>query len=142
MAAKIRGVKTIIGVDRKQSRFNLARELGATHVIDTSQMSSLATDLATAIKNIIPSGTNANFDTTGAVAIIDAGVKILDHKGQMILIGVVNGTLGVELGPMLGVRFPSRAQVGSADSLQAGTIIRGSVEGNTKPSKVGLCKFN
>jgi Zn-dependent alcohol dehydrogenase len=109
MAAKVRGVKTIIGVDRKQSRLDLARQLGATHIVDTSRMSSLTMDLTTAIKEIVPAGTNANFDTTGAVPIIDAGVKTLHHKGQMVLIGVVDGTLAVELGPMLAVSFLSRA---------------------------------
>ena len=36
MAAKMRGCKNIVGVDRVQSRLDLAKELGATHVIDTS----------------------------------------------------------------------------------------------------------
>ncbi|KAF1847645.1 NAD(P)-binding protein [Cucurbitaria berberidis CBS 394.84] len=121
MAAKIRGAKTIIGVDRVQSRLDLAREIGATHVIDTSNLPSLAADLNTAIREIVPLGTNANFDTTGVVPIIDGGLQSLHSKGQMILIGIVNGkSMDLDLGLLLNY----------------GSAIRGCLEGNAKPSKV------
>jgi Zn-dependent alcohol dehydrogenase len=102
-AAKIRGAKTIIAVDRIESRLNLARELGATHVIDTSNCPSLTVDLAKAIRDIVPQGTNASFDMTGVIPIIDAGVQSLHPKGQMILIGIVDGKMSVDMGSMLAV---------------------------------------
>ncbi|KAH5617463.1 hypothetical protein HBI23_256370 [Parastagonospora nodorum] len=119
MAAKIRGAKTIIGVDRVQSRLALARELGATAIIDTSSLSSIAVDLQNAIREIVPQGTNTNFDTTGVIPIIDAGVKSLHPKGQMVLIGIVDGHMDIDLGKIMA----------------AGTAIRGCIEGNAKPSK-------
>jgi Zn-dependent alcohol dehydrogenase len=103
-AAKIRGAKTIIGVDRVKYRLDLARELGATHTIDTSNLPSLTVDLAKAIRDIVPEGTIANFDTTGVIPIIDAGIKSLRSRGQMVLIGIVNGQMNVDLGTMLSVR--------------------------------------
>lgn len=103
MAAHVRGAKVIIGVDRVKSRLDLARELGATHVIDTSNLPSLTADLAKAIRDIVPAGTNANFDTTGVFPIIDAGIQSLQAKGQMILIGIVAGSMNVDLGAMLNV---------------------------------------
>jgi Zn-dependent alcohol dehydrogenase len=92
-------------VARSESSLELARELGATHVIDTAKFTSLAVDLAKAIKEIAPGGTNANFDTTGVISIIDAGVHSLRPKGQMILIGMVDGQMSLELGPIMTVRI-------------------------------------
>ncbi|KAH7381430.1 hypothetical protein DE146DRAFT_670584 [Phaeosphaeria sp. MPI-PUGE-AT-0046c] len=119
MAAKMRGARTIIGVDRVQSRLDLARELGATHCIDTSSFDSLTVDLVRAIRDVVPSGTNASFDTTGMKAIIDAGIQCLHQKGQMVLIGIVDGSISVDLGALL----------------TSGTAIRGCIEGNAKPSQ-------
>ena len=88
-------------MDRVKSRLDLARELGATHVINTSNLPSLTVDLAKAIREIATKGTNANIDTTGVIPIIDAGVQSLHSRGQMILIGIVNGQMNVDLGPMM-----------------------------------------
>lgn len=91
-------------MDRVQSRLDLAKELGATHLIDTSSLPSLTSDLTAAIREIVPLGTNATFDTTGVIPLIDAGVQTLHPKGQMILIGMVTGSLNVDLGMLLNVR--------------------------------------
>jgi Zn-dependent alcohol dehydrogenase len=74
-------------------------------VIDTSNLPSLTTDLVKALKDIAPHGTNANFDTTGVIPIIDAGVQSLQPKGQMVLIGIVDGKMNIDLGPMLAVGY-------------------------------------
>jgi Zn-dependent alcohol dehydrogenase len=99
----MRWAKIIIGVDRVKSRLDLALEPGANHVTDTSNLPSLTVDLTKAIREIVPLGANTNFDTTGVVPIIDAGVQALHSKGQMILIGVVDGKMGIDLGAMLAV---------------------------------------
>jgi Zn-dependent alcohol dehydrogenase len=90
-----------------ESRLTLARELGATDVIDTSNLPSLTVDLVKAIKDIAPHGTNANFDTTGVIPIIDAGVQSLQPKGQMVLIGIVDGKMNIDLGSILAARVSS-----------------------------------
>lgn len=91
-------------MDRVQSRLDLARELGATHVIDTTNLPSLTADLAAKIREIVPRGTNATFDTTGVVPIIDAGVRALRQKGQVVLIGIVTGqNLDLDLSSLLNV---------------------------------------
>lgn len=103
-AASVRGAHTIIGVDRVQSRLDLVKELGATHVIDTSKFQDVGTELPAAIKKIAPKGANAVFDTTGVVPLIAAAVPALQAKGQIILIGIVNGkTMDLDLGPLLNV---------------------------------------
>jgi len=103
MAAKIRGAKTIIAVDRVQSRLELARELGATHAIDTSKFALLTNDLIAAIREISPGGTNVTLDTTGVKPIIDAGAQALQTKGQLVLIGIVQGTMNIDVGLLMAV---------------------------------------
>ena len=95
-------------MDKVQSRLNLARDLGATHIIDTSSFPLLTNDLTTAIRAIVPLGTNANFDTTGVIPLIEVGVQTLHPKGQMILIGTVNGSMKLDLGMLLSVRFAQK----------------------------------
>jgi threonine dehydrogenase-like Zn-dependent dehydrogenase len=102
-------------VDRVESRLALARELGATNVIDTSSLPSLTVDLAKAIREIVPQGTNFNFDTTGVVPIIDAGVQTLRPKGQMVLIGIVDGSMDIDLGKIMSVRPAKVSFDGYAD---------------------------
>lgn len=104
MAAKVRGAKTIIGVDRVKSRLDLALEVGATDVIDTTNLPSLSVDLAAKIKEIDPLGSNYSIDTTGVVPIIEAGVAALQPRGEVILIGIVLGKkLDLDLGALMGV---------------------------------------
>ncbi|KAH6629375.1 hypothetical protein C7974DRAFT_413179 [Boeremia exigua] len=120
MAASVRSAHTIIGVDIVQSRLNLAKEMGATHVIDSSSFKDIATDLPAAIREIAPKGANAIFDTTGVVPLISAAIPALHTKGQIVLIGIVTGkTMELDLGTILG----------------AGVAIRGCIEGDAKPSK-------
>lgn len=125
----------IIGVDKVQSRLDLAKELGATHVINTSKFSSLTEDLVQAVREIAPSGSNASFDTTGITPIIDAGVQSLHLKGQMVLIGVVNGNLNVDIGKMLTVSVIVHTSCTILMD-QSGTAIRGCIEGSVKPTQV------
>ncbi|KAI8938585.1 hypothetical protein NX059_004463 [Plenodomus lindquistii] len=119
MAAKLRNAKSIIGVDRVQSRLDLARELGATHVINTANLPSLTNDLVAALKEISPGGMNANFDTTGVKPIIDAGCQALRPKGQMVLIGIVEGAMNVDVGSLM----------------TFGHQLRGCIEGHAQPDK-------
>lgn len=93
MAAKIQGCRAIIAVDRVKSRLNIAKELGATHVFDTTGMGikkeSYASDLAEELKKIAPDGKiNFAFDTTGVLPLINAQIKALSKRGKLIQIGI------------------------------------------------------
>ncbi|KAF2425753.1 NAD(P)-binding protein [Tothia fuscella] len=84
MATKICGCKTIIGIDRVQSRLDLAKELGATHVINTSDVP----DLVKAVQDLTEGyGTSITMDTTGLLALIKAGLEFTRIKGQYIQVG-------------------------------------------------------
>ena len=83
MAAKLRGCAAIILVEPMASRRSIGAELGATHVIDPNDG-----DLATAIRTIVPEGVDFAFDTTGNVAVIEAGMASLGSHGAIGLVGV------------------------------------------------------
>lgn len=99
-----------------QSRLDLVKEIGATHVIDTTKFKDIVTDLPTAIRKIAPKGANAILDTTGVVSLIAAAVPALHTKGQIILIGIVAGkTLDLDLNALLNVSCHTQNLVGYAD---------------------------
>ncbi|WNM33110.1 NAD(P)-dependent alcohol dehydrogenase [Streptomyces sp. Li-HN-5-11] len=100
MAAALTPATTIIAVDRVAERLALARELGATHTVDTGQ-----TDLGEAI-SVITGGGGADgvVETTGNAGVLRAGVDALAARGTLVVVGAppfgtevaldVNGLLG------------------------------------------------
>lgn len=87
MGAKIAGCKTIIGIDRVQSRLTLAKELGCTHVLDGSNLPE-GKDLVTAVKELTSNlGPSITVDTTGAPPLIKAGVEFTRNRGKYIQVG-------------------------------------------------------
>ncbi|MFW2851805.1 NAD(P)-dependent alcohol dehydrogenase [Sphingomonas sp. TX0543] len=99
MAAKIRGCAPIVLVEPVAARRELARELGATHVIDPG-----AGDLVAAIRAIMPDGVDFAFDTTGVVSVIEAGLAVLGSHGALGLVGVpkdMNAAITVNIGALM-----------------------------------------
>jgi Zn-dependent alcohol dehydrogenase len=75
----------------------LAKELGATHVVNTSN-SKL--DLAQEIKSLTNGiGASIVIDTTGNMTLIGNGMDFTANRGQMVILGVppVDASLGVHL---------------------------------------------
>lgn len=117
MAAKIRGARVIVGVDRVKERLEVAKSIGATHAIDTSGFKDLTEELVAKVKEIVPGGTNVSLDTTGVIPIVKAAVQSLHPGGQAVLIGVMQGSLDVDLGDLLSVSVsPSIYRFKGADS--------------------------
>lgn len=86
MAAKIAGCKEIIAVDRVSSRLKIARELGATQVVDTSESGvSLADEARKLVNN---QRISYAIETTGNVSVIKDAVQALGHRGKLIQIGI------------------------------------------------------
>ncbi|QIW94544.1 hypothetical protein AMS68_000062 [Peltaster fructicola] len=86
MGAKVQGCKKVIGVDRVESRLQLARELGAMHVIDGSKLGDKS--LADAIKEAADGeGPTVTIETTGAPPLIKAAIEASRNKGKVIQVG-------------------------------------------------------
>jgi Zn-dependent alcohol dehydrogenase len=114
MGAKVAGAKTIIGIDRVLSRLDLAKELGATHVISTDgiPMDQLETKVPELVKAVTPGNLGATIvlDTTGLPALIRAGLEFTRSRGQYIQVGTANpqdAKLEIEIFPFMvsGKRF-------------------------------------
>ncbi|KAF7193581.1 Aryl-alcohol dehydrogenase [Pseudocercospora fuligena] len=87
MGAKIQGCRTIIGIDKVESRMKLAKELGCTHVIDGSKLDEGKT-LGDVVKEIADGvGPTITVDTTGAPVLMDAGMKFTRNRGKYIQVG-------------------------------------------------------
>jgi aryl-alcohol dehydrogenase len=114
LAAVIAGCQTIIGVDLLAARLELARELGATHVIDAS-----STDAVEEIKRVSGYGVDFSLDTTGSPAVLRSAVDCLAPLGVAGLIGGSPGGTEVSLD--------------MTDILVGGRTLRGVVEGDSVP---------
>jgi len=87
MGAKISECRTIIGIDRVQKRLDLAKELGATHVIDGSKLDEGKT-LSDMVKEIADGvGPTITIDTTGAPILMESGMQFTRNRGKYIQIG-------------------------------------------------------
>jgi Zn-dependent alcohol dehydrogenase len=118
MAAKICGCKTIIGIDRVESRLKLAKEMGATHVINTTD----TPDLLTAVRDLTDGlGTSITMDTTGLLSLIKTGVEFTRIRGQYVQIGTT---------PM-----DAKLEIEVFKFMVSGKRFIGAVEGDVTPSE-------
>ncbi|WP_329309922.1 NAD(P)-dependent alcohol dehydrogenase [Streptomyces sp. NBC_01262] len=83
MAARLTPATRIIAVDRVPERLALARELGATHTVDTT-----GADLAEAVADITGgAGANGVVETTGNTGVLAAAVGTLAARGTAVIVG-------------------------------------------------------
>lgn len=74
----------LIAVDLHDSRLELAKQMGATHLINSGK-----TDARKAILDIVgPAGIDVFIDNTGQPAIIEMGYQIAKPQGRVTLVGV------------------------------------------------------
>jgi aryl-alcohol dehydrogenase len=77
MAAKIAGCRETIAVDLLESRLQLARELGATHGINSQRENAVDR-----IREITGGGVDFAFDNTGVAEVIQEAFTSLKQRGQ------------------------------------------------------------
>jgi aryl-alcohol dehydrogenase len=116
LGAVVSGCAVVIAIDRVKTKLHLAQSLGATHVIDTSEVS----DIAAAIRQIIPRGVDYIVDSAGVPALITASLSALARLG----------TLGLVAVPPSADR---RLEVPWFSMLLQGQIVQGFTEGNSVP---------
>ncbi len=110
MAARVAGATTIIAVDLHPSRLELARSLGATHVVDGK-----AGDVVAQVQ-AVSGPIDYAFDTTGVPAVILGAVTALRQLGVCGLVGVRGSDLA----------FPPL-------TLEMGKTVMGIFEGDAVP---------
>jgi Zn-dependent alcohol dehydrogenase len=121
MAARERCASTIIAVDVKPERLDLARELGATHALN-----GLDIDLAQQVRAIcsLPKGVRHGFDTTAVPGVIEMLIEAVGVRGQIVVVGATPLDKKISIQPL--------------QFLNMGKKFIGSVEGESYPPEVRL----
>ena len=83
MAAKIIGCKNIIAVDIHDSRLELAKELGATHTINSKHE-----DVVASIKDLTQGGNEYAVETTGVPIVVRQALQALRPLGTCAIVGI------------------------------------------------------
>jgi len=114
MAAHAAGATTVIAVDVVPSRLEVARELGATHVVNGREA-----DAVEEIRRITGTGVDFALDTTGLPALVGQAVDALRQRGTAAILGASAPDAKIEL--------PANGFMQSCKTLM------GVVEGNSVP---------
>ena len=111
------GCTKVIGVDRVRSRLELAKTLGATDCLDTS---SSDLDIVEQIKKLTGGdGATIVIDTTGAPALLEAGLQFTARRGKLIFLGVAppDFSLSVHVGTHMRVCYLHFFQLPGTENL-------------------------
>lgn len=111
MAGKVQGCTTLIAVDLSDSRLELAKSLGATHVLRGDDP-----DLQAKLKDISGGGLNYSVEATGVPAVMVSAVQALRTRGQAMLLGVAGA-----------------ATIPFGSDILRGITIHSSIEGDSDP---------
>lgn len=114
MAAALSGCTTIIAVDLKSQRLQMARELGATHVIDGG-----SEDAVQRITELTHGGADYSLEVTASPKVLRQAVECLAPTGQCGLIGAA--------------AFGTEVALDMNSILIPGRTVRGLVEGDSIP---------
>ena len=114
MAAVVAGATTIVGVDLHPARLELARELGATHVVNAREQ-----DAVEAIREITGGGADFSLETTGVPQVLRQGVDCTTPTGTCGVIGAP--------------AFGTEVSLDVNTILTGGRVVRGIVEGDSVP---------
>lgn len=114
MAGVVVGCTPIIAVDVHDSRLTLARELGATHTINSREG-----DLAEQLMEVTGGeGVNYVLDTTGLQQVMTAASQALSIRGTLGVVGVSPPDTRIDLDPW---------------GMLLGRTVRGNMEGDAVP---------
>jgi aryl-alcohol dehydrogenase len=106
MAARVAGATTIIAVDIAPNRLDLARELGATHVVNPKEVDPVAK-----IREITGGGTNFSLECSGRAEVLRQAVDSLSIFGTCGIVGATK--IGTEVSLNINdVMIPSRRIMG------------------------------
>ena len=90
--ARIAGARQIIAVDLSESKLALAKELGATHIVDASSH-----DPVEAIKDMTDGGVNYSFEAIGLAKVAEQAFNCLAAGGTATVIGMIPVGQKIEL---------------------------------------------
>ncbi len=114
MAAKIAGCDPIIAIDIHPKRLELARGLGATHVLDHSGR----TDIVREVHKITGAGVRFSLETSAQPSVLREAIEALMPGGTCVLLGSARSGTDVSF---------------DMQFLQFGRTVRGVIQGESNP---------
>ena len=118
MAARVCGLTTIVAVGRNDKKLELAKEMGATHTINSTKVDNVPH----AIKAVTGGfGVNHSVETSGVQELITQSIESLSIRGKSVILG--SSPKGTTI------------QTCATDFLNQGKTILGAVEGNCVPQE-------
>ncbi|MGS4344982.1 NAD(P)-dependent alcohol dehydrogenase [Myroides odoratus] len=94
MAAKVVGCSKIIAIDINEERLAFAKELGATHTINSKNIVEVAQYIR---ENLAPHGLHHAVDTTAINSVMNELVKAMKKNGTVYTLGVMKAGGKLEL---------------------------------------------
>jgi aryl-alcohol dehydrogenase len=116
MAAKIAGCDPIVAIDVHRHRLDLARELGATHVIDHGGCE----DVVAEVRAVTGGGVRHSIDTSALPKVFREAAECLLPAGTCVLLG------SARQGNEVSLEMPF---------LQEGRVVRGVIQGDSFPKE-------
>jgi S-(hydroxymethyl)glutathione dehydrogenase/alcohol dehydrogenase len=80
--ARLSGATTIIGIDAKTDKLELATKFGATHTIDSGMI-----DMGDAVRDIVPGGVDFAFEVVGDPVLVAATFELTRPGGTCVMVG-------------------------------------------------------
>jgi aryl-alcohol dehydrogenase len=113
LAAVVRGCTTVIAVDINAGRLEVAKELGATHIVNASEVNPVET-----ILDMTGGGVEFSLECVGNPKVLRQAVDVLPRLGVCGLLGVVPPGTEVAL---------------DMDLIMNGRTVKGIIEGDAVP---------
>ncbi|MDY0407949.1 2,3-butanediol dehydrogenase [Virgibacillus soli] len=83
VAAKAAGASKIIVLDLSQTRLDKAKEVGATHIINSGEQ-----DPVQAIKELVPNGVDVSFEVAGVSPTFKQSIEATKARGTMVIVSI------------------------------------------------------
>ena len=103
--ALIAGASRIVVIDIQAKRLDVAKQFGATDVIDSS-----LTNPVEAVRDLLPSGADHVFDFVGLKQVTEQGLAMLRVGGGLYLVGVSKPEASIELNIFNAIGVQKRVQ--------------------------------
>ncbi|WAH55392.1 NAD(P)-dependent alcohol dehydrogenase [Pseudomonas silvicola] len=95
MAAKIAGCSRLIVVDKISARLQVARDLGATHVVDASEANTMAT-----IRELTGGGADYVVEASGVPKVMELAIEAVGQGGSVAIVGMAGSQATVNFNPV------------------------------------------
>lgn len=83
IAAKAAGASTVIALDLSDDRLEKAKELGATHVVNSGKV-----DPVEAVREIVPEGVDVSFEVAGVAPTFKQAIDATKPGGVMMIVSI------------------------------------------------------